>query len=242
MKQRQSKSRSSSMADHDHAGHRERRKERFRREGLDGFQPHEVLELLLYFGIPQGDTNPLAHQLIKRFGSFSQVLDASYEDLLTVPGIGKHTATLLTLIPPLCRYYLCDAQKPKAALLDSKAMAEYIRPYFVGATNECFYLISLNAQNQVLLVEKLAEGSWSEVIVYPALVVTAALKNRCRSVVLAHNHPGNSTKVTSSDIELTRTLIHALSGVGVTVIDHIIIAGEQYVSFAENGYIRQAQG
>ena len=84
-----------------HAGHRSRMKERFRKEGLDSFEEHEVLELLLYFGIPQRDTNPLAHQLLEQFGSFKQVFAADYEQLLKIPGMTSSAALLLTMVPQL---------------------------------------------------------------------------------------------------------------------------------------------
>ena len=88
-----------------HSGHRERIRERFLREGLQGFAPHEALEFLLCFAIPQKDVNPLAHSLIERFGSLSAVLEARAEELTQVPGIGPNAAALLTLLPELMRYY-----------------------------------------------------------------------------------------------------------------------------------------
>ncbi len=81
----------------------------------------------------------------------------------------------------------------------------------------------------------------SEVVVYPAQVVKEALLHKARSVVLAHNHPGNSLRPTASDLSLTKALVDALKMVSVRVLDHIVIAGDQYVSFVERGYLKQAE-
>ena len=89
-----------------HDGHRERLRERFLREGLDSFEDHNILELLLFYVIPRKDTNELAHLLLDRFGSLSAVLEAPYEELKTVPGIGELSASLLCLIPEISRKYL----------------------------------------------------------------------------------------------------------------------------------------
>ena len=91
-----------------HKDHRKRVKKRFREEGLDHFDQVHALELLLFYGIPQGDTNPLAHQLIDHFGSLAGVLDAPVEELERIPGVGEHVSTLLSLVRGMTRYYLVN--------------------------------------------------------------------------------------------------------------------------------------
>ena len=81
-----------------HDGHRERLRERFRREGLDNFNELHVLELLLFYCIPRVDTNPLAHRLLDHFGSLTGVLDASPQELEKVTGVSQNTSTFLSLI------------------------------------------------------------------------------------------------------------------------------------------------
>ena len=97
-----------------HENHRERMKRRFLKEGLDNFEPHNVLELLLFYYIPQKDTNEIAHALIERFGTLSDVLDASFDDLICVPGIKEHSATLLKMIPALSRRYVMEKNRSAA--------------------------------------------------------------------------------------------------------------------------------
>ena len=73
-----------------HEGHRNRVKNRFLKEGLESFADHEVLELLLYFSIPRGDTNPVAHRLIERFQNLKSVFDADFSELKAVNGVGDN--------------------------------------------------------------------------------------------------------------------------------------------------------
>lgn len=88
-----------------HDGHRQRLMERFRKEGLDNFDPVQVIELLLFYSIPRRDTNEIAHELINRFKSVSRVMDASEEELMQVPGVEKNTAVFLHLAKQAGRYY-----------------------------------------------------------------------------------------------------------------------------------------
>ena len=99
-----------------HAGHRDRLKQRFLEQGLDGFTDVQALELLLFYGIPRQDTNPIAHRLLDHFGSLSQVLEASPEELTRVGGIKEHSAVLLNLINQMGRLYLVDRAKRERVL------------------------------------------------------------------------------------------------------------------------------
>ena len=127
-----------------HTGHRQRVKDEFSARGLAGWPDHRVLELLLYYAIPQGDVNGLAHELVERFGSLAGVLDAAEEELCRVPGVGQHTAVLLKLIPAAGARYLqsrADLGEPVRRTEDAYALLE---PYFFGARNEMIYLLALD--------------------------------------------------------------------------------------------------
>ncbi len=97
--------------DVDHKHHRQRLKERFLQEGLDSFDPVNILELMLFYAIPQGDTNPTAHRLLDTFGSLSGVMNASVENLCQVKGVEQHAATLIKLFASVGRRYLDDANR-----------------------------------------------------------------------------------------------------------------------------------
>jgi DNA repair protein RadC len=115
-----------------HIGHRERVKELFLRTGLDSFSSHSVLELLLFYAIPQKDTNPIAHRLIRQFGSLSAVFDAPFDELLNVDGIGRSAAILIKMIPQLCRRYEEDLQNGKITIFDYEEAGKLFVKKYIG--------------------------------------------------------------------------------------------------------------
>ena len=138
------------MATSIHKGHRERLKARFLEEGLDNFTDIQVLELLLFYAIPQKDTNPIAHELLDHFGSLSQVLEAPVEELKKVNGIKDNAATLLSLITQISRYYQVDCSQRVEVLTTLDACGAYLVPRFFGRSNETVFLLCLDAKCKVL--------------------------------------------------------------------------------------------
>ena len=209
----------------EHAGHRERLRERYKREGLGGFAPHEVLELLLTYSIPRVDTNPLAHALIRRFGSLHAVMEASPAELEQVPGIGPGASTLITLLLPLLRMYEQEKLLPRKKLDTWTELTAYCRSLFLGVTEEQFYLLCFDAKLQLNATVLLSSGTPSEVDVNPRLIMQQLMRHNAVSAVLTHNHPSGSPRPSNEDVEMTLEIQRILSGVGIRLIDHIIIAG-----------------
>ena len=220
-----------------HEGHRERLKNRFLKEGLDSFDNHQILELLLFYVIPRKDTNPLAHELIKKYGSLSGTFEADPEDLLTTPGLTQNAVVLLSLMPSLSRAYFKDKWGEKPLLNSSSRAGDYCVPLFAGRSYEVFYVICLDSQNRVNYASLVHEGTINEAPVYPRLIVETALRHQSNAVILAHNHPGGSLSPSTPDIEVTRKITTALNAIAIRVIDHIIVAGDKYASFAEKGWL-----
>lgn len=224
--------------DNPHAGHRKRIKQRFLEEGLDSFADHEALEMLLYYALPQRDTNGIAHDLIQRFGTFSGVLDADISELVKVPKIGENAAVLLTMLPEFFRRYQIDHHGDQPLLANLALAGDYVSSLYIGKMSEEFYLICLNARRELLKTVCIGEGTISEVPVYPRTAVEAALRFNAHSVILAHNHPSGNRHPSAADVKLTNALINALATVDIRVLDHIIICGSSYVSMADLGLIR----
>ena len=220
-----------------HEGHRSRLKNRFLEEGLDGFEDHQILELLLFYAIPRRDTNELAHSLIKKYGSLSGVFEADPQDLATTPGLGDNSTVLLSLIPSLARIYLKDRWGLRPTLSSAAKAGEYILALFAGRVYEAFFVICLDAQHQVIYPALVHEGTIDQAPVYPRVIVETALRHKAHSVILAHNHPGGSPSPSPQDIEVTKRIKLALEAISITVLDHIIAAGEKYVSCAEKGLL-----
>ena len=220
-----------------HEGHRERLKNRFLEEGLDHFNQHQILELLLFYSIPRRDTNSIAHELIEKYGSLSGVLDAGFDELTREANLSPNTATYLSLIPEICRRYLNDKWGDKPQLNSSGKAGEYARTLFHGRKYEAFYVICLDAQNRVNYAAMVHEGTIDSAPVYPRVIVEAALRYKATSMILAHNHPGGSLQPSSADLDATKKIQSACEAISVSVVDHIIVAGDKYFSFADRGLL-----
>lgn len=219
-----------------HDGHRERLKQRFRKEGLDGFTDIQVLELLLFYAIPRRDTNTLAHALLDRFGSLSQVLDANAEDLQKVPGIGENAACLLTLITQLARFYQVDAARQESYLPSLEQCGSYLAPYFFGRKQETVFLLCLDAKCKVLCCKEVGSGSVNSAAVSVRKIVETAMAANATTVVLAHNHPSGVAVPSNEDVLTTRRVAAALSAVEIRLADHIVVADGDYVSMVQSGH------
>ncbi len=221
-----------------HAGHRQRLKEQCLQHGLENVPSHQVLELLLFYAMPYKDTNELAHRLIDHFGSFSAVLNADYQELLAVDGVGPNTACMLALMPEFFRRYQVESFGKLVQIGDRRQLGEYCQGLMIGRTQEVMYLIFLNTQRQVLRAVCASEGTIGSVSIDPRDVVEQALRHRARYVALSHNHPGGGMAPSAADVELTHQIIFALEAIRVSVLDHIIVAKDSYYSFADHGLIR----
>lgn len=219
-----------------HEGHRERMKKRFREEGLDHFSEIQVLELLLFYIIPRQDTNPIAHALLDRFGSLYQVLEAPEEELQKVPGIGPNAALLLNLITAVARFYMVNRTEKHKILKTIDECGAYLTSFFVGRRVETVYLLCLDAKCKVLCCREVGEGSVNSANVPVRRVVEIALGAGATSVVLAHNHPSGLAFPSGEDVATTRRVAAALSTVDVILVDHIIVADDDYVSLVQSGY------
>lgn len=209
----------------EHEGHRQRMKERFLANGLDGFSDHEILELLLFYAIPYRDTNPLAHELTKRFGSWMQVVSADYRDLLTVPGVTAHVATLLTLVGrSATRYYRDITEGEVVQLYDTTDMAEYVVPWFIGEKDESVVLVSLDNKRKLLNATRIFEGSVNSAQFNVRLAVQQALRDNATQIVLAHNHPNGLCFPSVADISTTKYMMEVLAPLEIRLIDHLIVS------------------
>lgn len=221
------------MAMHD--GHRTRVKQRFLTEGLANFDELHALELLLFYCIPRKDTNPIAHRLMERFGSFCQVLEASVEDLQKVEGVTENAAVFLSLMADTARYYQTSKLKSIKSLPTIDACGEYLVPKFVGMKNEVVYILCLDAKCKLLGCKMLGEGSVNSAAVPIRKIVETALQYNATTVILAHNHPAGVAFPSAEDVYATKKVSAALAAVEVQLQDHLIVAEDDFVSLAQSG-------
>lgn len=225
------------MGVHDgvHDGHRQRLKEQFLAHGED-FADHQLLELLLCYSIPRGDVNELAHRLLNRYGGLAGVMDALPESLEQFPGVGRHTAVLLKLIPKLAGRYQEDRTAVGKLLTNTWAAEKFLRSRFNnGPRNEMVYLVCMDAKYKVLGCHKLGEGTVNAADISPRKIVETALALNASAVILAHNHVSGLALASEADVAATEKLWYLLRDVGIELVDHLIFVDDDMVSFRDSG-------
>ena len=221
-----------------HTGHRKRTKDEFLSNGLNGMPDHRVLELLLYYGIPQGDVNPLAHALLERFGSLAGVFHATPEQLMAVDGVGYSTAVLIRMVPAVAARYLQANSSFDGQLVSAWQFRELLIPLFFGQRNELAYLVCMDGKSKHLVTRKLGEGIADTVQITARKVLEEALACNATRVVLAHNHVSGVALWSDADLDTTLRLKAVLREVDIELVDHFIIANNDMVSMADSGLLR----
>lgn len=223
------------MSSNPHKGHRARLRKRFIEEGPDGFEQHEILELLLYYAIPQKDTNEIAHRLLDEFGGLSSLIDAPFDELAAAKNLSENSAVLLKLIPAISRRYASERAALDNIVYSATAAGNYLLPYFHGATTETARMLCLDAKGKVLGVDKLSDGDVNTAQISMRRMVAGALKFNASAVVLAHNHTSGIAVPSQADIASTERISAALAAVDVALVDHLVVAEDDFVSMAESG-------
>lgn len=225
--------------DNIHKGHRERMRKRVRERGFDSLEPHEALEVLLYYAIPMRNTNPIAHELIHTFGSYHRVFEASMDELKGVKGIDDGVALFLHLLGEherRCEHSRMTQESKRIQLDTIAAKVDYLRPQFKGLRQEIAVLLCLDNQCRPISCDFLGTGTVNASEVSVQKINELAVRHQADQVVLAHNHPRGSARPSQADIETTRQLRALLRGVGVELVEHLIFGESDFVSLAESGF------
>jgi DNA repair protein RadC len=218
-------------------GHRQRLRQRFVEQGLDGFQDYEALELLLQFVARQKDMKPAAKALIARFGSFKNALDASVAELESVPDVGPAGAVLLHAVKQSASRYLQQASRERFAPENPQALVEYCIVRLGAEPNETFRVICLDSNFAIVREEEVAQGTVNQAAVFPRRVMEIALEARATTLVFAHNHPDGNVAPSDADKTLTRGLVLAAKTLGISVYDHLVVSRDAAFSFREHGLL-----
>ncbi|MDO4892584.1 MAG: JAB domain-containing protein [Eubacteriales bacterium] len=216
----------------EHSGHRERLRRRFIDNGLDGFEEHQALELYLFYAIPRRDTNPLAHRLLERYRNIGGVCDAPIDELERDFGLSESAATLLKLMPEMSRLYN-ESKLSDTNLIDPETVGDMIARRFIGRTSEAVALLLGSAKGKILYFDIVAKGSVSSSDFPLRRIVDLAIRHNARTAYIAHNHPSGSLLPSRADIDVTKLLDSTLSSVGVHLLDHFIVADNEYASLRE---------
>ncbi len=224
------------------AGHRRRVKDRFLAEGLDHFDVSHVLELLLFYAIPQKDTKPAAKALLAKFGSFPQVMDATVEELKKVEGIGENAALFLKLVAETGRYYLVKKESDVKILDSAEGFGRFLVPRFHNLRNETVMLLCLDGKGKLLCCQEVGQGSVNSAAISTRRIVEVALGVNASIVVLAHNHPAGIAVPSQEDVATTIRVEQALAAVDIILADHIVVADDDFVSMVQSDWFRPCRG
>ncbi len=208
---------------------------RFLLRSPDALTDTELLELLLRFA--GKDAKQRAARLLEQFPNMAAILEAGQEELATVPELDEDCILLLRLVPELHRRYFLSRCQTELRLNDSAAIGKYLLPYFYGVKDEVVYLLSLDAAGKVLNCRMLGHGSVNSANVPARRMVQEALTCNASAVVLAHNHPSGIAIPSREDIQLTHRLKEAFDVLDIMLIDHIVVADDDYVSLRDSGYL-----
>lgn len=217
-----------------HDGHRQKLRKNFIEVGLEGKTDHQILELLLTYALPRIDVNPLAHELIDRFGSLSGVLDADITQLTKINYVSENVAVLLKLIPQISAKYYQSKHGKRVRLNTVDAIKDYMIPQLANEKTEVFYVLCLDTHLNLTRAIRHSEGSPSGTSIDIRALANQVLNAGTDRIILVHNHLSNSVEPSPADIDATRKIQTAFEMLNVNVLDHVIISGDKYFSFFAN--------
>lgn len=206
-----------------HTGHRKRLRQLIDRVGLKNLSDVQIIEQLLTVTNARKDTNEIAHRLLEKFGSIARILNASYDELIEIPGVGDITAKLITYIPQLFEIYMEEQNSTKNYIKNYNDLYNLVYPYFKNEKNECVYVAYMDKNDKLSFCEKIAEGDFKEVQIDIPKLLCKLIKRSEKKLVFAHNHPYGSVSPSKQDYDTHCLLSTTLNPLGFEIYDSIII-------------------
>ena len=223
----------------DYLGHRERLRRRFLLGGGRDMPDYELLELLLTIAIARRDVKPLAKELIRKFGSFAEVVNAPLEELMLVKGVKENTAAVLRIVRECSVRSSWQSLKGTDApvISDFDAMVDYCRSAMAYQMVEEFRIIFLNSKLYVIGEEIQQRGTVDQVAIHPREVIKSAMMHGASAMILVHNHPSGIVTPSKADMEITKRIKEAAEAVSIRLFDHLIISKSSVYSFHNQGFV-----
>jgi DNA repair protein RadC len=218
-------------------GHRERLRERVRKAGFASLHDYEALELALFRTFPRGDVKPLAKRLLDRFGSLSGVLSAAVEELAAVKGVGEACALDLKLMHELAQRIGLEPVRKRTVISSWSALLDYVKLALKHEAREQFRVLYLDKKNQLILDERMNQGTVDHAPVYPREIVRRAIELSASAVILVHNHPSGDPTPSAADVDMTRQVVDACRPLRIAVHDHLVVGRDGVASFKALGLI-----
>lgn len=223
--------------EHGGTGHRGRLRQRLLEGGAEALADYEVLEYLLFAAYRQGDTKPLAKELIKRFGSLSGVLNASPGALMQVKGMGETGVGALKSVALAARRLARSEVRQQPVLGSWQALLDYLTIDMAHLTVERVRVLYLDTRNRLVLDDHVGDGSIDEAAIHPREVIRKALDIGASALILVHNHPSGDPSPSRADIQITQRIAEAGRLLGIVVHDHVIVGREGHTSLRAKGLL-----
>ena len=222
-----------------HAGHRARMLQCFERSGLEGFSEVQLVEFFLTYIFPRGDVNPLAHRLLNRYHDFVSIVDADINDLQSVKGIGKRGAVAISGWSALVHAYLRSSISEREYLGTNLRMYDFIENLLRLESEECFYIVGLDASFHLKGYRCLARGSALKVGIKNDEIPKFLFSVNAVNVLIAHNHPGGKCNPSTQDETATTNFAELVQRLGGVFVDHLIVGVNGIYSLKEKRICRE---
>ena len=222
---------------HGGTGHRARLRQRLLEGGAEALADYEVLEYLLFAANRQGDTKPLAKELLKKFGSLAGVLNATPGALMQVKGMGEAGVGALKSVALAARRMARSEVRQQPVLGSWQALLDYLTIDMAHLTVERVRVLYLDTRNRLVLDDHVGDGSIDEAAIHPREVIRKALDIGASALILVHNHPSGDPSPSRADIQITQRIAEAGRLLGIVVHDHVIVGREGHTSLRAKGLL-----
>lgn len=218
-------------------GHRARMREKLLDRGPDALADYELLEMLLFFAFKQGDTKPLAKQLINHHGSFAAVLAAPQHALMETRGLGNHSVAAIKLVHAAALRLARAELRDREMLGNWDRLMAYLQAQLAREQVEQFRVLYLDTRNHLIADEAHGRGTVNHTPVYPREVCKRALEVGATALILVHNHPSGDPTPSKEDVAMTREMKQAATALGIMLHDHVIVGNGKWTSLRQQKLI-----
>ena len=222
------------LSTHTHNGHRKRLRNLIDVAGLESLSDVQVVEQILTMTNARKDTNVIAHKLLNEFGSISNILDADPYDLMQVEGVGEITAKTISYLPQLFELYLKDKSSKKFSCKTYNDVFNFFTQIFNSYQTECVVIGYVCKNNTFSGYKKIAEGELCEVKINKLELSKNIIRNKAKSIMIAHNHPFGKASPSAEDYDANAKLSTLLENLGIVLLDNVIIGDDGLFSFKHN--------
>ncbi|GEK58060.1 hypothetical protein CHL76_09970 [Marinococcus halophilus] len=214
-----------------------RPREKMEHKGAEALTEQELLAVLLRTGTKQAPVLEVAARVMERFDVLPLLKEATREELMEIPGIGKAKALELQAALELGKRIFRYSYPDRYVVRSPEDAAEYMMEDLRFLQQEHFVVLCLNTKNQIIHKQTLFIGSLNSSIVHPRELFKEALRRSAASIICLHNHPSGDPAPSSEDIQVTKRVAECGRLLGIELLDHVIVGDHRFESMKEQGFM-----